>query len=150
MPRADENAGQGVLRALLYAFGGGAVLLTGWLWFALLSPFGYAPPPGLAAIEEGVPHRVFAYGTLRNAVIRWLVIGRHAPTRPAALRDYRREGLDVRAQAGARTEGAVFIVDAEELRRLDRFERLGVRYERVEMRLDDGGPAWVYRRKAAP
>jgi hypothetical protein len=36
-------------------------------------------------------------------------------------------------------------VSTSELRRLDRYERTGQVYERVELTLDDGEPAWVYR-----
>lgn len=125
------------------------VLGAGWLWLSMLSPWGYTPPAGLPAIEAGGPHRVFVYGTLRNPAIRWVVIGRHVPTASAVLEKYRKEGLDLRAQADARVEGEVFVVDADELRRLDRYERLGVRYERVELELADRTPAWVYRRLQA-
>jgi hypothetical protein len=38
----------------------------------------------------------------------------------------------------------VLAVSPEELRPLDRFERLGIRYHRTELRLDDGRSAWVY------
>ena len=31
-------------------------------------------------------------------------------------------------------------------RRLDRYKRLGIRYERVEATLDDGRRVWVYQR----
>jgi gamma-glutamylcyclotransferase (GGCT)/AIG2-like uncharacterized protein YtfP len=122
-----------------------AALLLGSLWMRVISPWGYTPPPDLAPIAAGVPHRVFAYGTLRRPVVRWLVIGRHAPTEPAALAGYLRQGLDIVPQAGARTAGEVFVVDADELRRLDRYERLGVRYERLAVTLEDGSTAWVYR-----
>ena len=37
-------------------------------------------------------------------------------------------------------------MDADELSRLDRYERLGIRYERRTITLDDGTRAWVYLR----
>lgn len=126
------------------------LLAAGGTWYLMLSPWGYDAPPGLAPIEQGVPHRVFAFGTLRNPLVRGLVIGRHAPTQAAVLPGHAKVGLDVRPQPGAQTAGEVFVVDAGELRRLDRYERLGVRYERVELELEDGRPAWVYRRLAQP
>ena len=126
------------------------LLAAGGTWHLMLSPWGYEPPAGLAPIEEGVPHRVFAFGTLRNPLVRGLVIGRHAPTQAAVLPGHAKVGLDVRPQPGAQTAGEVFVVEAGELRRLDRYERLGLRYERVELELEDGGPAWVYRRLARP
>ncbi|WP_104204186.1 gamma-glutamylcyclotransferase family protein [Billgrantia saliphila] len=117
----------------------------GWLWLTLLSPFSYERPAHLPDIEQG-QHRVFVYGTLRFAPVRWLVMGRAGETRPAAIEGYRREALDLEEAPDERIQGEVITVNAEELRRLDRYERLGIRYERVPMRLADGRLAWVYRR----
>ena len=125
-----------------------ALLGAGALWFALLSPFGYRAPEGLAAIDETRTHRVFAYGTLRNPVVRRVVVGRWTHALSSSLPDHRRVALDVLPEPGARTDGLTFEVSAEELRRLDRYERVGIRYERIEKRLDDGQNAWVYRRIA--
>lgn len=129
-------------------FGAGtAVAIAGTcLWFQLLSPYGYAPPPGLAAIDTTQVHRVFAYGTLRYRPVRWLVIGDATEPRMARLSGFHADGLNVVADAAARVDGVVFEVTATGLKALDRYERLGVRYERVEMTLDDGEAAWVYRR----
>lgn len=135
------------LPRLLLATGTGAALLVVWLWFTLLSPWGYAPPQDLPPIEQQQTHRVFAYGTLRYQGVRWLVTGRSTPAKSATLHGFRKEGLDLVPQAGARTHGKVFEVDAETLRRLDRYERLGVRYQRSRLTLDSGATAWVYRRR---
>ncbi|KAA0013501.1 gamma-glutamylcyclotransferase [Billgrantia pellis] len=118
----------------------------GWLWLTLLSPFTYERPAHLPDIEPG-RHRVFVYGTLRLAPVRWVVMGRAGETQPAVIEGYRREALDLEASPEDRVRGEVIIVNAEELRRLDRYERLGIRYERVPMRLADGQLAWVYRRR---
>lgn len=126
--------------------GAGAVVLIGWLWFSLLSPWGYAPPPGMPPIEQWTMHQVFAYGTLRQPVVRWLVIGRSTPAQPATLPDFRKQGLNLVPQAGAHTPGVIFVVEAHELRRLDRYERLGVRYQRSRLTLASGATAWVYLR----
>lgn len=129
------------------------MVFTAWLWLSLLSPWMYSPPPGLPVIDESAEHRVFAYGTLRFSALRWLVVGRRTPSQPALLPGFRKEGLDVQPARDAQTRGGVlgevFEVSPEELRRLDRYERLGVRYERIAITLDDGQEAWVYRRLPA-
>jgi gamma-glutamylcyclotransferase (GGCT)/AIG2-like uncharacterized protein YtfP len=131
----------------LLVFSGLCILaLVAWLWFSLFSPWGYSPPANLPPIAAGTTHQVFVYGTLRQPLVRRLVIGRPTPTRPASLPGFRREGLDLVPQAGASTPGERFVVDAEELSRLDRYERLGVRYERHLETLEGGETAWVYTR----
>lgn len=142
MPRSVALALKRALLLVLTA----AVLLLFYLWFTLLSPFGYRPPPDLPAIDEQHPHEVFAYGTLTRPWVRRLVMGRAGESRPAALPGYRREALDILPDLSASTEGVVFEVDARELARLDRYERLGIRYERVRKTLEDGSDAWVYQR----
>ncbi|QTP55087.1 gamma-glutamylcyclotransferase [Billgrantia sulfidoxydans] len=119
--------------------------VLGWLWLTLLSPFSYDRPDHLPPIEEG-EHAVFVYGTLRFAPIRWVVMGRAGETQAAVLEGFRREGLDLAEAPGERVPGEIVVVDADELERLDRYERLGIRYRRVPMRLADGRMAWVYRR----
>lgn len=117
----------------------------GWLWLTLLSPFTYERPEHLAPIGEG-PHRVYVYGTLRLPPVRWIVVGESVETRSACLEDWRRTGLDLEPAPGECLPGEVLSVDAEALARLDRYERLGIRYERVRLTLADGAEAWVYRR----
>lgn len=134
------------LSRLLLAAGTGVALLVVWLWFTLLSPWGYVPPQDLPPTEQQQTHRVFAYGTLRYPSVRWLVTGRSIPAQSATLQGFRKQGLDLVPQAGAQTQGEVFEVDAEALRRLDRYERLGVRYQRSKLILDSGAMAWVYLR----
>ncbi|MCC5883690.1 MAG: gamma-glutamylcyclotransferase [Halomonas sp.] len=121
-----------------------AVILS-WLWFTMLSPLTYDRPAHLPPIEQG-EHAVFVYGTLRFAPVRWVVMGRAGETEAAILDGFRREGLDLTEAPGERVEGEVIVVDADELERLDRYERLGIRYQRVPMRLTDGRVAWIYRR----
>jgi len=89
---------------------------------------------------------VFAYGTLRQPLLRWLVIGRGVATHAATLPGFRQRGRNIVAQSGALTRGEVFTVDADELRRLDRYERLGIRYRRSRQQLTSGTSAWVYQR----
>lgn len=123
------------------------VLLAGfYLWFTLLSPFGFQIPEEYAEIDAHRDHRVFVYGTLRSPWVRRLVMGRSGTAQPARLPGYTKEALDLVPDAEGVTEGYTITVSAEELRRLDRYERLGVRYERFKMELEDGTSAWVYRR----
>ncbi|WP_168171536.1 gamma-glutamylcyclotransferase family protein [Lacimicrobium sp. SS2-24] len=125
-----------------------AVLLTAglaYLWFTFASSYGYTPPKGLPVIEDNVRHPVFVYGTLTHRWVRWLVMGRAGKAEPAELPGYRKQALNIEPSKGATTPGVVIHVNAEELRDLDRYERLGVRYERVKLTLKSGQSAWVYR-----
>lgn len=123
-----------------------AVLLTaGYLWWTLLSPYGYRPPPELPAIVED-QYQIFAYGTLRHYWVRQIVIGSHEPPEPAHLPGYRREGLNIVPDPDDQVEGVVFVVNQDQLASLDRYERLGVRYQRVLKSLSDESLVWVYRR----
>lgn len=128
------------------------LVAAGYLWLTLLSPWGYHPPEDLPAIEATMDgergHQVFAYGTLTRPWVRRIVMGRAGPARPDALAGYRRDALDVIPDATGRTVGQVFEVSRRELARLDRYERLGIRYERELKSLESGELAWVYRRLA--
>ncbi len=121
------------------------ILGIGYLWLTFASPFGYNPTGNLPEINEDQTYSVFVYGTLTRPWVRWLVTGRAGDSEPAKLPGFRKEELDIKPVAGAVTEGEVITVDADELRALDRYERLGVRYERVELPLQNGRSAWVYR-----
>lgn len=123
-----------------------ALLAGGYAWLVLLGPYGYEPPDTPAAIDESRMHTVFVYGTLRNRLVRRVVIGHSVEVRPATLPGYRKEGLDIVPEPGSHTMGLVFEVGSVALRRLDRYERVGIRYQRIELVLEDGTPAWVYRR----
>lgn len=116
-----------------------------YLWWLLLSPGGYSQPAGLELQPATGEQRVFVYGTLRNPGVRWLVVGRPVPTEEAFLPDYRKQGLDITPAPGAGVQGELLTVQPPGLQRLDRYERLGIRYERFEATLDDGRRAWVYR-----
>lgn len=130
-----------LLAVLITAF----MVLTGYLWFTFVSPFGYQAPDDLAKIGSSSTHRVFVYGTLRKPWVRWLVTGRAGESEPALLPGHRKQDLDVKPAPGNMAEGEVIEVSADELQRLDRYERLGVRYERIRLKLHDGSEAWVYR-----
>ncbi|MFG6177267.1 gamma-glutamylcyclotransferase family protein [Halomonas sp. THAF12] len=119
--------------------------VAAWLWLTLLSPWTYERPDHLAPIGEG-PHALFVYGTLTHAPVRWLVYGRTGEPTAATLEGYRRTGLDLTPSPGDRVDGLRLTVSADELARLDRYERLGVRYRRVRVTLSDGDDVWVYRR----
>ena len=134
------------LRWAIIACATAVIVPTLYLWWVLLSPFGYQPPAGYVAPVEPGEQQVFVYGTLRNPLVRWLVAGRPLATEEAFLPDYRRQGLDITPAPGAGVEGELVTVEPPALRRLDRYERLGIRYERVEATLDDGRRGWVYQR----
>ncbi len=89
---------------------------------------------------------MFVYGTLRRPLVRWLVMGDRLDPKPAVLPGYQKEALDITPDADSQVEGLVFKVTPEQLRRLDRYERLGLRYDRLLLELEDGSRAWVYQR----
>lgn len=124
-------------------------IIAVYLWLVLAAPFGYDYPDKYypaAAVSQPETARVFVYGTLRYHLVRALVMGASGEPQSAVLEGYRREGLDLRAHANSRVEGLLLHVNREQLRRLDRYERLGVRYGRQELQLQNGTRAWVYRR----
>lgn len=121
------------------------VLVVGF-WWVWLNPYSFTFSETTLTIDQEAEHRVFAFGTLTNPIVRSLVIFGYVPTEPGALEGYSRHRLDLLPQEGAVTQGRVFYVNAVQLRRLDRYERVGVKYERYLYILKDGEPAWVYRR----
>lgn len=125
------------------------LLPPAWLWFTLLSPWGYQAPARLMPVTSGSRHDVFVYGTLTHAWVRWLVTGDSLPVEPAALPGYRREGLNLAPDPGAETPGLQLSVTAEQLIALDRYERLGIRYQRICLPLASDRHAWVYTRLPA-
>lgn len=116
-----------------------------WLWLTMLSPWFYDRPEHLATVKPG-PHQVFVYGTLTYAPVRLVVMGTMGEPEPARLEGFERKGLDITPAPDAHIEGLRLTVTSAQLKRLDRYERLGVRYERVRLPLADGTTAWVYRR----
>src|SRR5690606_19528641 len=101
----------------------------------------------VAAESDSQQHAVFVYGTLRYRWVRLLVMRTQGAPQTAILEGYRRQQLDLEPDADARVEGLLLSVSAAQLRRLDRYERLGVRYERRPVELADGTLAWVYLRR---
>ena len=143
---ANSNRRRWVILALAVTL----LLPPAWFWYNLLSPWGYTAPAGLAAIAPDRQHRLFVYGTLTHGWVRWLVTGEKIVSTPARLPGFRREGLDLVAAPTAVTQGELLEVSPTSLRRLDRYERLGIRYERVRLTLEDGKEAWVYTRIKQP
>lgn len=105
-----------------------------------LPPIDTPPAPAEALLP------VFGYATLESPVIRFLVAGQVLPSEPAVLEGYRREGRNIVPEEGGRVTGSLFEVTPEVLTRIDRFERRGLRYERILLQIEDGRHAWVYRR----
>jgi len=132
------------LLALTVAVGATAL----YLWLTLLSPFGYQYPEDMAPeTMDSAYHKVFVYGTLRFAPVRWIVKGRAGDPAPHTLQGYRKTGLDIQPAPDSEVKGLLLKVSNEELRRLDRYERLGVQYRREAIELDDGRQAWIYQLK---
>lgn len=131
--------------ALMAGLAFSPLLLVGYLWLTMLSPLTYERPDHLPPIAQG-EHQVFVYGTLRYSLVRWWVYGRAGSPQAARLEGFRRSGLDLEPSAEDAVDGLLLRVDEHELARLDRYERLGIRYERVPKRLADGDIAWVYLR----
>lgn len=134
------------LKRLAIGSGVGIVGMAGWLWLTMLSPWFYDRPDDLDDIEQRI-HQVFVYGTLRYAPVRLAVMGSFGSPEDAVLVGYQRNGLDLSSQPGSQVNGLLLTIDAAELRRLDRYERLGVRYDRRTITLEDGTRAWVYLRR---
>ncbi|KJZ16697.1 hypothetical protein TW86_07115 [Halomonas sp. S2151] len=132
------------LARLLCLVGALIIGLYGWFWYTYQSPYGYTSPAAMEQSADG-PHRVFVYGTLRSPWVRWLVTGERLESTPALLPGYRREGLDLEVDRDDQVAGQLLAVDSETLAELDRYERLGVRYERVRLTLARGDEVWAYR-----
>lgn len=122
----------------------GAALLGGAAGMIGHAPVYLPALPAAAPPLPGAEARVFGYATLTNPLVRLVVVGRPVPAEPAALAQWRRTGRDLTPDPEAVTEGRVFTVSPEEMRRLDQYERAGARYSRSEMALTDGRTAWVY------
>ncbi|MGY6411020.1 MAG: gamma-glutamylcyclotransferase family protein [Alkalilacustris sp.] len=129
-----------LIRTLIAA----AALATGAVGVITQAPV-YLPalPSGAPPIPEG-KSRVFGYATLADPLVRLVVVGAPVRSEAAALPGWRRHGRDLLADPEAVTTGRVFTVDADGLRRLDRYEQAGYRYHRVKKTLADGSEAWVY------
>lgn len=132
-----------------------AMLLTGGLaglgvpllfWLIMLSPLTFEYPEDWQMPDSDTTHPVFVYGTLKSAALRWLVMGRAGQPRQYTLQGYERQGLDITKNPDASVDGLLLQVSAEELRRLDRYERIGIRYERIRIPKGEGAGIWVYRR----
>lgn len=105
-------------------------------------------------------HRVFSYGTLRQADVQAALFGRAVPTAADALPGYRLEWLVITDPAviatsgsdrhpilrpgadGDTVDGAYLELTDEELARADAYEVDD--YVRVPVRLTSGTEAWVY------
>ena len=105
-------------------------------------------------------HRVFSYGTLRQAEVQAALFGRAVPTTADALPGYRLEWLVITDPAviatsgsdrhpilrlgadGDSVDGACLELSDEDLARADAYEVDD--YVRVAVRLASGTEAWVY------
>ncbi|KAA0019250.1 gamma-glutamylcyclotransferase [Salinicola corii] len=123
-----------------------ATLAAGGFWYTFMSPYGYHPAEPAIIDERIAEQDVFVYGTLRHDWLRWIIMGTPVETREATLEGYRKQDLDILPQPDGEVRGEVLTVNPAALRALDRYERLGVRYTRESVKLEDGTMAWVYKR----
>ncbi|CUS49160.1 MAG: AIG2-like family [Idiomarinaceae bacterium HL-53] len=114
-------------------------------WWTWVSPYNFTYSETTLTLEPEAEHRVFVFGTLKNPIIRSFIMRTYAPTERALLPGYQKTKLDLKPNAEANTEGVVFYATSAQLRRLDRYERVGVKYERYCYTLANGDEAWVYR-----
>ncbi|SEA57000.1 Gamma-glutamyl cyclotransferase, AIG2-like [Alkalimonas amylolytica] len=113
-----------------------------WLWWP--APFFFTPDE---SVEYQQPsYQLFAYGTLRNRFVRKLVTGGDVKVTVDELAGFEREGLNIVANEAAVTVGVRMQVSKRQMQRLDRYERLGLRYCRFQVFLTSGEQAWVYQR----
>jgi hypothetical protein len=106
-------------------------------------------------------HRLFCYGTLRDAAVQREIFGRTLEGRPDALGGYRlkmtrvldqafvaasgaefHRTLDRTGRASDQVEGMALAVSERELALADSYEPAG--YQRVLVELASGTSAWVY------
>lgn len=123
-----------------------ALVLLAGLWMLVTRAPVYLPRlDPQAPLPPEHDSYVFGFATLKNPVVRFVVIGRHVPTEPAQLRGWQRHRRDLRDAPETVLDGVRFRVTPDELVRLDRYERTGRRYRRDMLVLEDGTQAWVYR-----
>ena len=146
MPDTTPGLLRIIVRYALLTLSLSAILIICYLWLTFVSPFFYQNTGEQAVIDEQASYRVFVYGTLTKPWVRWLVMGRAAESTTARLPGFRKDALDIHPQVGATTDGQVITVTGAELKALDRYERLGVRYKRIKLVLENGDAVWVYKR----
>ena len=138
-PRLSRR--QALISALLLL----PLLIASYWWLIWQSPWLYQPPADFPVIESEEAQQVFAYGTLKSPWVRLVVTRRISGGEADRLQGFERRGLNlVEAELETKVEGIRFEARPEELRRLDRYERIGIRYERRLHYLESGQQAWVY------
>lgn len=123
------------------------LVVAGGLYYSQIQPGGMRAPSVavMARLEREAERPVFAYGTLTSPLVRFVVTLGVQDPRPASLEGYRRVGRNILPDESGVVEGVLFEVTPGELRRLDLYERVGTRYERVLVDLANGSTAWAYR-----
>ncbi len=135
------------LRTWLGVLGILALVVVVGAYFTSIQPGGIYPPGPdvMERLQEEAETPVFAYGSLTSPAVRFVVTWRISEAKEAHLPGYRREDRNIVPDVGGTVEGIVFDVTARELYRLDLYERVGERYERIRVTLADGETAWAYR-----
>lgn len=86
---------------------------------------------------------VFVYGTLTNPIIRSIACWCFTGATPVDAPGYQKVGLDIVVDEQEVVTGKIIQVSPQELRRLDRYERVPVRYKRERIIIADT-EHWVY------
>ncbi len=145
MAAVKQKKREKITRALIIL---SLLAFSAFLFFLAYGPgiFGLTGPQTPSTYEQQ-EQALFVYGSLRYALVRRLVFGGSGRPKAALLPGYRRRGLDIVADDRAEVPGLLLTVDPRQLAALDRYERVGRRYDRVRVELADGSRAWVYRRR---
>lgn len=95
---------------------------------------------------------LFVYGTLTDAQMREKILGYHAPLHPAGLSGFRMSAIRLAgkeypiliedAECGEMVQGGYFMLNPEDLHKIDTYE--SVAYRRKRVKLENGIYAWVY------
>lgn len=86
---------------------------------------------------------VFVYGTLTDPIVRAYACWCIRDDTSAVLDGYYKKGRDVVASSTASVTGELITVTPEELARLDRYERVPEKYERIQITVG-GEDVWLY------
>lgn len=78
-------------------------------------------------------HKIFVYGTLLKAQVRYDVYRNASPIRKITLDDFKKEGLNIISKKGSKVEGGVIEVNDTQLAYLNRYEGLGHLYKTIKV-----------------
>jgi len=97
----------------------------------------------LPTTEPGRTESVFVYGTLMNPTIRLFACRCRTGAEPATLDGFVRDGRNILPTDEGSVAGYIIRVTPEELRNLDRYERVPTKYSRITVEID-AVTHWAY------